>query len=182
MTPQMDLLYSSVTGHVLAAFTRAAEPAQLEAGAAAFVGDGLRLHGVLNPEVEDLAVPVSEIGLLRIDLQAPVLRDPRSWFWNLAASPPALVELTQALTPTPLATASSVSITSTTPAAFAAGTTVRMLIQGPSLATPLTVSLPATAASQNPITIPVPALASGSYYAIVFVPLYPITATPFTVP
>jgi hypothetical protein len=180
MTSQMDILYLNDTGHVLAGFTRAAEPDQIEAGAGAFVGDGLHLRGVTTDQ--DFLVPAAQIGLLRTGLDASVLRDPRRWFWNLAATPPALVlGSNQSLTATANVAGTTVTIA---PGAgsFAAGTIVRMLIEGPSLGSPLQVSVPPIAAGLPSIPIPVPALASDSYYAIVFVPLYPITATQFAVP
>jgi hypothetical protein len=56
MNPEMDVLYMKGLGHVLAAFTRAAEPDQIEASAATFVGDGLHLRGTTGAEDQDLVV------------------------------------------------------------------------------------------------------------------------------
>ena len=180
MNSQMDALYMKDLGHVLAAFTRAAEPDQIEASAAAFVGDGLHLRGTKGAEDQDLVVPAAQIELSRSNLDPFVLSSPRSWYWDLSTNPPALVE--SALSFTVAATSTAVTLTAGVPAAFAAGTKVHVLIEGMSLASPLLITVPASSASGSPITIPVPALASGSYYAIVFVPLYPITAASFTVP
>jgi hypothetical protein len=57
-----------------------------------------------------------------------------------------------------------------------------MLIEGQTLGNPLPVPLPPTQASHPTIDIPVPALNNGSYYGIVFVPLYPVAVIHFTVP
>jgi hypothetical protein len=179
MNPQMDVLYLKYLGHVLAAFTRAAEPDQIETSAAAFVGDGLHLRGLPGAEDQDLIVPPAQIGILRTNLDWSLLRTPRNWYWDLSANPPAPVESVQTLTAT--TTPTPVLITSTSPASFAAGTTVRMLIEGSSLSSPLLVTLAPTSASVAQIQIPVPTLAPGLYYVIVFVPLYPITAANFTV-
>ena len=146
MNPQMDVLYVPDLGHVLAAFTRAAEPDQIEA--------------------------------LRTNLDTLQLRTPRNYC--IQSGNPPLLEFTQTFTAA--ATSTAVTLTAGVPAAFAAGTKVQVLIEGPSLGSPQLVTLPPTSVSGSPIVIPVPALASGSYYAIVFVPLYPITAASFTVP
>jgi hypothetical protein len=180
MNPQMDVLHVKDLGHVLAGFTRASEPAQIEATALSFVGDGLHLRGLAGAEDQDFIVPAPQVGLLRTNLDPSLLRTPRNWYANLTATPPTVVESSQSFTVSK--PAASIKITSTMPmAGFAVGTTVHMLIEGKSLGNPLLVPLPPTQAIEKDIDIPVPALAKGSYCAIVFVPLYPITAFPFTV-
>jgi hypothetical protein len=121
--------------------------------------------------------------LLRTNLDTLQLRTPRNYC--VQSGNPPLLEFTQGFTaaPTPTATTpTAVTLTAGMPAAFAAGTIAQMLIEGPSLGSPQLVTLLATSASAATIPIPVPTLASGTYYAIVFVPFYPITAATFTVP
>jgi hypothetical protein len=181
MSAQMAVCYVKTLGHVMAAFTRASEPDQIEATPDAFVGEGLHLRGISGPPDQDFTIPVAQIGLLRTDLNPAVLRAPRQWFADLTATPPTMVESSQTLTasnPTP----SSIVLSATSPIAFAPGTTVTTLIEGPSLSNPLPVSLSASATSSATINIPLPALSPGNYFALVLVPLYPIVAVPFTVP
>lgn len=95
-TPQMDLLYFSATGHVLAAFTRVSEPPQIESDASAFVGDGFHLRAfgdstsVLDFGNQEFVIPVNQVGLLRTDLSASQLVAPREFQVTLPApgSPP----------------------------------------------------------------------------------------------
>ena len=95
-TPQMDVLYFSATGHVLAAFTRVSEPPQIESDASSFVGDGFHIRAfgdsasVLAFGNQEFVIPVNQVGLLRTDLSASQLVAPREFQVNLPApgSPP----------------------------------------------------------------------------------------------
>jgi hypothetical protein len=115
MNPQMDVLYVKDLGHVLAGFTRASEPAQIEASALSFVGDGLHLRGLrrLAVDQEDFFVPSSQIALLRTNFDPSLLRTPRDWYVNLTASPLTVVESNQDFTA--VASPTSITITSTSP-------------------------------------------------------------------
>jgi hypothetical protein len=177
MNPQMDVLYLKDLGHVLAAFTRASEPDQIETSAALFVGDGLHLRGLEKLEAEDFLIPATQIEMLRTNLDTLPLRTPRNYC--VQSGNPPLLEFTQSFTAAPTPTA--VTLTAVMPATFAAGTKVQVLIEGASLGSPLVLTPPPTSASAPTIPIPVPTLASGTYYALVFVPLYPIMAASFTV-
>jgi len=95
-TPQMDLLYFSATGHVLAAFTRVSEPPQIESDASSFLGDGFHVRAfgdsasVLAFGNQEFVIPVNQVGLLRTDLSATQLVAPREFQVTLPApgSPP----------------------------------------------------------------------------------------------
>jgi hypothetical protein len=180
MNPQMDVLYVPDLGHVLAAFTRAAEPDQIETSVAAFVGDGLHLRGLPGAKIDDdFLVPAAQIALLRTSFDALPLRMPRNYCVQ-SGNPPALVPVAGTFG-APVVAATSVTI-SAAPGQFAAGTKVQTLVTGPPLGNPLLITLPPSPAPGPTIDIAIPALTSGPYYAIVFVPLYPITAIPFSVP
>lgn len=95
-TPQMDVLYFSATGHVLAAFTRVSEPPQIESDASSFLGDGFHVRpfgdsaSVFAFGNQEFVIPVNQVGLLRTDLSPSQLVAPREFQVTLPApgSPP----------------------------------------------------------------------------------------------
>ena len=95
-TPQMDLLYFSATGHVLAAFSRVSEPPQIESDASSFLGDGFHVRAFGDgPTVaafgnQEFVIPANQVGLLRTDWSASQLVAPRELQVTLPApgSPP----------------------------------------------------------------------------------------------
>ena len=74
MTPtlQMDVLYLTATGHVLAIFTRASEPANPEADGSAFLGEGFHIRGFGNAKQlasfqnQEFIIPANQISLARV--------------------------------------------------------------------------------------------------------------------
>jgi hypothetical protein len=175
MSPQMDILYMSTLGHVLAIFTRASEPDKIEATPATFVGDGFHLRGIGDPtdSTIDVVVPPSEIALARVPLNPAQLLIPRSLQLPDPKNP-ALSDLPNTTLPTVALTAGSPP--SLTVKAAGAASTLQILA--------LIVAAPAG----NPITITgsfpkltLPSLPAGKYYAVVFVPGYPLNAQSFSI-
>jgi hypothetical protein len=194
MNPQMDVLYMKDLGHVLATFTRAAEPDQLETSASVSVGDGLHLRGLGIPgnynsaddyNVEDFVVAASHIALARFDLNPTQLAAPRDQVVTFQNNVPAA--LTAYPNPSPLITPSlgtPRSLTIKPSSVFGSDTKYLLLIYGQALASP--IEWPATFPGNSPkaiLTFPALAsLASGTYYAVAFVPDNAIAIQFFKVP
>jgi len=173
--PQMDVLYMSLTGHVLAIFTRVSEPAKIETDPSAFLGDGYHLRGYGNQAAvasfnnQEFVIPTSEIGLLRTDFNAAQVAMPREYGVTLPA--PALPPLGGlGAAPTTFGYARPKFTLSGTPNVF------MILVYGP---TPM-------AAPGNPVltlsnNFTASGLATGStYFAIAFVPGLQIAIQNFT--
>lgn len=99
-TPQMDVLYVTYTGQVLAIFTRTSEPAQIETDPTVFLGDGFHLRGFGRQNTMDdfnnqeFIIPTSQIGLLRTDLIASQVVAPRQYQVKLPVTvPPSILSL-----------------------------------------------------------------------------------------
>jgi len=179
-TPQMDVLYMTVTGHVLAVFTRTSEPPQIESDPTVAIGqDGFHLRGFGNQATlasfgnQEYVIPVSQMTLARIDSDPIQMVSPRLFGVTLpAAVPPALQSLGKA--PTFSYAASAFSITVPAPAA---GIPYTILVYGP---TPL--AAPATPIQTLQNTMAVTGLVSGkSYFAAAFLAEQQIAVTAFTV-
>jgi hypothetical protein len=181
MVPQMDVLYMKSLGQVLAIFTRASEPDTIEPTAATFVGDGLHLRGIgdLTDPTIDVVVPPSQVALTRVDLNPIQLVIPRS-LWVDPQNPTAVVDPPNAsspltLTPNP-GPPPSLKVAAAT---VASGTPVLALIVAAPAGNPMTItgSFPAP----GPVILTLPSLLSGKYYAVVFVPGYPVAVQNFSI-
>jgi hypothetical protein len=183
--PQMDLLYMQAYGHVLAVFTRNAEPLQLESGVDGFVGSGgFILRGLaLDPSAPDantqqmeFAVPQEMIAVMRT-VQTPTGQPPSPQLTYVSPLPPG--------TPAPQSFSSgtiSVSTGAATPTitpsqTIASATPAQVLVFGPNGLVP---SMPWTipAGSVNGVainvTVPTSLNAGTTYYLVAFVQNFPI--------
>lgn len=160
-TPQMDVLYVTTTGQVLAIFTRTSEPAQIETDPTVFLGDGFHLRGFGRQNTMDdfnnqeFIVPASQIGLLRTDLIASQVVAPRQYQVNLPISAPPLIAGIGVPTTGFTYSAGSFSITPSP----ASGTPYLILIYGP---TP--TSAPASPVQMLLSNAAVTGLVSGKQY------------------
>jgi hypothetical protein len=193
MNPQMDVLYLKDLGHVLAAFTRVSEPDQIEASAMAFIGDGLHLRGLGTPanyapsatnadfNTQDFVVPPSHIALTRVDLNPSQLAAPRDQYVTISNTPPTVSLFANS---PPVIAISPLKITLAH--AIATDTPFLILIEGQALGSPIEqpCTFPAGPAGSTftPNLPAVSTLSPGTYYAVVFVPAYPIDVHFFTVP
>src|SRR5436853_7874525 len=79
MNQQMNLIYAADTGHVLALFTRNAEPSQPDKKPDVFVGDGLHVRGAGDSshyadfETVDFAVLPENLKLLQVAFDSSVI-------------------------------------------------------------------------------------------------------------
>jgi hypothetical protein len=184
----MDVLYVKDLGHVLAAFTRVSEPDQLEASAAAFLATGLYVRGLGDPagypsasdfNSQDFVVPPDRIALARVALNSAQLAAPRDLMVTITATP-ATVSSFPNPTPPTIATG-PLKVTLAQPAA--ADTPFLILLDGPSLDTPIEQPciFPHGVIDFVPPLPAISTLSAGvTYYAIVFVPSYPIAVQNFT--
>jgi hypothetical protein len=191
MNPQMDVLYMQDLGHVLATFTRAAEPDQLETSASVFIGDGLHLRGLGTPadynspddyNVEDFVVAASHVALARFDLNPTQLAAPRG---QVVAFQNNVLALTSYANPSPtLAKSAGPSLKITLPSPVGGDTKFLLLVYGQALALPLECPavIPGGAFTATPTFPALASLATGTYYAVAFVPDYPIAIQVFAVP
>jgi hypothetical protein len=179
----MDVLYiqkylQQNYGHVLGIFTRNAQPIQIEATADAFVGDGLRLHTPStkstpsNPDIVDIVIPASYIGLFAAALDYKALASPLDYTAVPSTGTPTKVQ-----PPTGPAVTVSVSppnFTIKTPAGLNASMLI-LFVAPPAAPVAITPSIPAT----SPYNAALPAtLTSGvTYRTVVFVPGSPIAVS-----
>jgi hypothetical protein len=188
MTPQMDVLYVKDLGHVLAAFTRVSEPDQLEASAAPFLTTGLNVRGLGDPagylsptdfNSQTFVVPPDRIALARVALNSAQLAAPRDLTMTISPTSPPTVSSFPSTAPPTITTGPKVTLTQ--PAA--ADTPFLILLDGPSLDTPIEQPciFPKGAVDFTPTLSAISTLSTGvTYYAIVFVPSYPIAVHNFT--
>jgi hypothetical protein len=188
MTPQMDVLYVKDLGHVLAAFTRVSEPDQLEASAAAFLTTGLYVRGLGNPagypspsdfNSQNFLVPPDRIALARVALNSAQLAAPRALTVTISPSSPPTVSSFPSIAPLTITTG-PLKVTLAQPAA--ADTPFLILLDGPSLDTPIEQPciFPQGALDFTPTLPAISTLSGGvTYYAIVFVPNYPVSVHNF---
>jgi hypothetical protein len=170
--PSVDLLYLTGTGHVLATFTRAAEPAQIETDLSGFLGDdGFYLSGFGTTAGtlaafgnQEFIIPANQFSLARMDWDPVAVMSPRQRAVTLPISGP----VTTGTLGTAAAIAAPLPLTVT---GVATGTPYLLLVYGPvptptSPGTPVqVVSNTLTAAS----TIPLTGLTSGQkYFAAAF--------------
>jgi hypothetical protein len=170
----MDVLYMSLTGHVLAIFTRVSEPAKIETDPSAFLGDGYHLRGYGNQAAvasfnnQEFVIPTSEIGLLRTDFNATQVVMPRDFGVTLPApSLPPLGGLGAA--PTLGYAASKFTLTGAPPVFM-------ILVWGP---TPMTAPGNPVLTLSNSLT-PSGLVSGSTYFAIAFVPGLEIAIHTFT--
>jgi hypothetical protein len=181
MNPQMDVLYMKSFGQVLAIFTRASEPDTIESTPTTFIGDGLHLRGIVHPKdpAIDVVVPPSQLALTRVDLNPAQLLMPRSMCVKDPQNPSALSDFLNAAPPTVTHAAGPPSSLTVTATAVASGTPILALIAAAPAGNPMTItgSFPATGL----VTLILPSLPSGTYYAVAFVPGYPVGVQDFLI-
>jgi hypothetical protein len=173
-TPQMDVLYMSSTGHVLAILTRMSEPSQVEADATIFLDDGYHLRGFGDPATiaqfanGEFVIPVSQVGLVRADLNSSQAVSPRQYQVGLpVATPPSIQNLGGA--PTLVYGTTGFTITPVSSQSL-------ILVYGP---TP--TSAPAVPIQTLVNKFSAPGLVSGQkYFAIAFVPGVQVAVLAFT--
>lgn len=188
MTPQMDVLYVKDLGQVLAAFTRVSEPDQLEASAAAFLTTGLYVRGLGDPagypspgdfNSQNFLVPPDRIALARVALNSAQLAAPRTLTVTISPTSPPAASSFPSIAPLTITTG-PLKVTLAQPAA--ADTPFLILLGGPSLDTPIEQPciFPKGVVDFTPTLSALSALSAGvTYYAIVFVPGYPIAVQNF---
>ena len=172
--PVMDVLYLNTYNHVLAIFTRAAEPATLESDASTLVGGGLRIYCDDAGNPGEVVAPSSLVGLLQVPFNGSQLLVPRT----LSA---AQGNKSTVLT-TPSSSANIVAgpaqFTITPLGGFASSTPILVLVNDPSKSAPIQVT--AQGSGANAI-VAIPQLASGvTYWALVAVAGYPLQLLPVT--
>jgi hypothetical protein len=175
MSPQMDVLYISTLGQVLAIFTRASEPEKIETTPDTFVGDGFHLRGLGDPpdSTIDVVVPGSQIALARVPFNPAQLLIPRS-LQVPDPKNPALSDLPNQTGPILTFTPGSPPLLKATAAGMASTPQILALIVAAPAGNPITItgSFP---------TLTLPSLPPGPYYAVVFVPGYPLTGISFSI-
>jgi hypothetical protein len=169
MNALMALLYLGDTNHVLASFTRGAEPVQPDTAPDAFVGDGLHVRVGADPTSAgfaslDFVVPAAHLKFAEAGLDALVIKGPRNYGVDSNKQPILFSSGSLVLT--------KVAAKITIPAVTTGATTCAVLIQ------------PWTGGAtlyQNPALTPAAAtildlstLPSGNYHVLVCVPGYPL--------
>lgn len=181
MNPQMDVLYlnseSNTFNHVLAIFTRTSEPVKLESDVSSFVGDGLIVRPPFNAgdvPIPDQMIPASEIGVFNCSFNPAFLAAPNTLYATVPPGQTTPSQLTSFTNNAAFVTADNPSkLKFTLPAPQPA----LILIQGPTLAKPQTLLANITT---NPTSVVISGLVTGNiYYAMVFVPTYPIAIVQF---
>jgi len=185
MTSQMNLLYLSDTGHILALFTRSAQPAQLEKAPDDFAGSGLHVRGLGDFTSSafgtlsdfnnlDVVIPLNRLALSAADVDPIVMMAPRLSYIdsNKQIQPATITGQSAAVAPP--------TITITVTAAPSADLAILVLIDGPSLSAPHPISgkMPAT---QTTTIVNLPILSTGSYYALVFIETYSAIVQSFSI-
>ncbi|MEX3788808.1 hypothetical protein [Paraburkholderia sp. BR14374] len=186
MDPQMNVLYLGSTGHVLAVFTRVAEPAIPEQVPDTFVGDG-GLHvrglgyGIAAPDLahfnaQDIIVPTTQLKLRQTSLDPTVMQSPRQYTYDATGDKFSGIGPMPTLSPANPTT----SITVTLLASPGKALNVLVFLQGPQPGASLLVPGPANT-SNAVTTIQLPSLSPGEYDALLFVEGYKPAFEHFTV-
>lgn len=190
--PQLDLLYMQTYGHVLAVFTRNAEPTQLEAAVAGFVAsEGFHLRGLGPPPASgvpnqqtSLVIPQNLIAVMHM-AQPTSGQPPSPQSYYVGPLPPGTATIAQNFPPGSAITVSTVvnPPTLTPSLAISAGTLALVLaVDSQGNSTPIQWTLGTTSASAV-IDIPAPtSLTAGPYSLLAFVPSFPIAIGSFTAP
>jgi hypothetical protein len=185
--PQMDLLYLSDTGHILALFTRAGGPPQLEKVPDAFVGAGFHVRGLEAPphiapftdyNNEDFVIPSNHLAFLSADLSQSVVSAPRDSYVDATNN-----NKLQPLQSTGASVTSPVVLPTLAITLAATPTSILnylVLIAQESQGTP---ALPITGSinASTTASVTIPTLAPGNYFALVFIETYSAQVIPFTV-
>lgn len=188
MDPQMNVLYLGSTGHVLAVFTRVAEPAMPEQAPDTFVGvGGLHVRGlgydVALPHftlaqfnAQDIIVPTTQLKLRQTGLDPTVMQSPRQYAYDATG------DKFSGIGPMPALSLANppTSITVTLLPAPSKALNVLVFLQGPQPGASPPVPGPANT-SNAVTTIQLPSLSPGEYDALLFVEGYKPAFEHFTV-
>jgi hypothetical protein len=170
MNALMALLYLGDTNHVLASFTRGAEPVQPDTAPDAFVGDGLHVRVGVDPTKPgfaslDFVIPAAHLKFAEAGLDALVIKGPRNYGVDSNKQPVLFSSGSLTLT----LAASKITI----PVVTTGATTCAVLIQ-PWIGGATLYQNPALTAAAVTI-VDFSTLPSGNYHVLVCVPGYPTT-------
>jgi hypothetical protein len=172
MNPQMGILYLSDTGHVLASFTRSAEPLNPESAPDQFVGQGLHVRVAGKPsdpdfDSLDFEILSANLKFTEIALDLGVLANPRDYYVDSSSRANAFTGGAVTLTP------GGGKFTVTVPAVPASPSRFVILVQSSTQSGThyLSPQLSTTSVNTN---VDLSALASGKYHVLVCVPGYPV--------
>jgi hypothetical protein len=181
MNPQMGILYLSDTNHVLASFTRSAEPLQPDKIPDPFIGDGLHVRVAGPPttvagfDTLDLVVTSANLRFTEAALDSRALAAPRDYFvdnslrLNTFSAGPITIQ--------PAAPSPTFTIKAPVPPAKLQFV---LLVQSWAPGSTQYLSSPLSAAGDGNVNLST--LPSGNYHILICVPDYPIVLREITVP
>jgi hypothetical protein len=191
-SPQMDLLFMEAYSHVLAIFTRNAEPSQMETTVDGFIGsDGFHLRGLaLDPSAPDSAtqqmdfvIPQDLIAVMRTN-QPPTGQPPSpqlTYVSPLSASTATMPQSFAAGWTISISTGAAPPTLMPSQVIGSAAPALVLVFNPAGGCIPVAWTIPAGSAASVAIDIPVPSsLGTGTYYLVAFVPNFPIAVGTYT--
>jgi len=173
MSSQMGILYLADTNHVVAAFTRAAEPAQVETVPDSFVGAGYHIRPVPDSTVTstdraDFVVSAKNLKFTEVVLDPAIVAAPRSYYMD-TGTPPSPQLISNPASGLPVSGASPITLPNDPIPSLPS---YALLVQLSSSSPTQYSSGPLNASANT--TVYLSSLPPGTYHVLLCVPGYPL--------